>query len=78
MNLQLRLGLPLADVVRVLVTMLEQKLAGAEPCLICYSVLHVTTGEMAKLRCSTCNVLFHGVCLYKWFGNSNRSLCPHC
>ena len=49
-----------------------------EPCLICYSVISATNGQLPRLQCRTCNVRFHPACLYKWFKSSGKSQCVHC
>lgn len=52
--------------------------AGIEECLICYNVVLSGTGQLPKLTCRTCAKRYHGVCLYKWFRSSSKSVCPHC
>ena len=58
----------------------DQEFAGFEDCLICYSVIQPSTGQLPKLTCKTCRKKFHGTCLYKWFatGSLKSSCCPHC
>lgn len=51
---------------------------GQEDCLICYSIIQPSTGQLPKLSCKTCHQKFHGTCLYKWFRSSSKSNCPHC
>ncbi len=53
-------------------------LAGQEECLICYSIIQPTSGQLPRLGCRTCRKRFHGGCLYKWFKSSGKSNCPHC
>jgi hypothetical protein len=57
---------------------LEKEFRGVEPCLICYAVLSPANGQVPKLNCRQCDVVFHGACLYKWFKSSGKSNCPHC
>ena len=52
--------------------------AGQEECLICYSIIQPTSGQLPRLGCRTCRKRFHGGCLYKWFKSSGKSNCPHC
>ncbi|KAL3427520.1 E3 ubiquitin-protein ligase listerin [Phlyctema vagabunda] len=52
-------------------------LKGIEECAICYSTISADK-KLPDKRCSTCNNLFHGNCLYKWFATSNQSTCPLC
>jgi hypothetical protein len=52
--------------------------AGQEECLICYSIIQPTSGQLPRLCCRTCRKRFHGGCLYKWFKSSGKSNCPHC
>ena len=56
----------------------DQEFAGVEPCLICYSVVSSTNGQLPRLECRTCHIRFHPACLYKWFKSSAKSQCPHC
>jgi E3 ubiquitin-protein ligase listerin len=57
---------------------LEREFRGVEPCLICYAVLSPGNGQVPKLTCKNCGVVFHGACLYKWFKSSGKSNCVHC
>ena len=56
----------------------DKEFEGQEECLICYSVLQVSNGQLPKMGCRTCSKRFHGACLYKWFKTSSASKCPHC
>ena len=51
---------------------------GVEPCPICYSVLHDSTGRIPASACTVCSAVFHAPCLYKWFSSSNDAKCPMC
>lgn len=51
---------------------------GVEPCPICYSVLHDSTGRIPASACAVCSAVFHAPCLYKWFSSSNDAKCPMC
>ena len=56
----------------------EGEFEGHEECLICYSIVQVSNGQLPKLGCRTCHKKFHGACLYKWFSSSGKNTCPHC
>lgn len=56
----------------------EREFSGQEDCLICYSIIQPSNGQLPKLSCRTCRKKFHGACLYKWFHSSGKSNCPHC
>lgn len=58
--------------------LLSSLCAGQEECLICYSIIQPTSGQLPRLSCRTCRKRFHGGCLYKWFRSSQKSTCPHC
>ncbi len=57
---------------------LDKTFAGAEECPICYSVLHLDTASLPKMKCRTCKHLFHSECLCRWFKKSNSAACPLC
>mmetsp|Transcript_1540 Transcript_1540/g.3250 ORF Transcript_1540/g.3250 Transcript_1540/m.3250 type:complete len:557 (+) Transcript_1540:94-1764(+) len=57
---------------------LDKHFDGVEECPICYSVLHISTAAVPKMKCRTCKHKFHSACLCKWFGTSNSSACPLC
>ncbi|RDW79552.1 hypothetical protein BP6252_04190 [Coleophoma cylindrospora] len=52
-------------------------LKGVAECAICYSVV-AADKKLPDKRCGTCNNLFHGSCLFKWFQSSAQSTCPLC
>ncbi|KAL4457478.1 hypothetical protein ABPG75_012343 [Micractinium tetrahymenae] len=56
----------------------DKEFEGQEECLICYSIIQPTNGQLPRLGCRTCRKRFHGTCLYKWFKSSSQSNCPHC
>ena len=56
----------------------DREFEGQEECLICYSIVQPTSGQLPRLACRTCRKRFHGACLYKWFRSSGKSSCPHC
>ncbi|PRW55988.1 E3 ubiquitin- ligase listerin [Chlorella sorokiniana] len=56
----------------------DKEFEGQEECLICYSIIQPTSGQLPRLGCRTCRKRFHGGCLYKWFKSSGKSNCPHC
>ncbi|KAL4857852.1 3-hydroxyisobutyryl-CoA hydrolase [Chlorella vulgaris] len=56
----------------------DKEFEGQEECLICYSIIQHTSGQLPRLSCRTCRKRFHGGCLYKWFKSSGKSTCPHC
>lgn len=56
----------------------SKEFEGHEDCLICYSIIQPSTGQLPRLECTTCHQKFHGTCLYKWFNSSSKSNCPHC
>eukprot|EP00887_Chlorella_sp_A99_P002776 scaffold6.g2776.t1 len=56
----------------------DKEFEGQEECLICYSVIQPTSGQLPRLACRTCRKRFHGGCLFKWFKSSGKSNCPHC
>ena len=53
-------------------------------CSICFSVRHLDTGQLPRLKCATCKNSFHAACLFKWFHARNRderaggNRCPLC
>ena len=55
-----------------------EEFEGHEDCLICYSIIQPSTGQLPRLRCKTCGLVYHGTCLYKWFKTSGKSNCVHC
>lgn len=55
-----------------------QGLMHREKCLICFCVVHPTTRETPDRVCKTCKLEFHSTCLYTWFRQSSKSMCPHC
>lgn len=56
----------------------SQEFEGHEDCLICYSIIQPSTGQLPRLTCKTCQQKYHGTCLYKWFKTSGKSNCVHC
>ena len=66
------------DAVMLWKSNLDRQFAGAEPCIICYSVIHASSAALPRLKCKTCEQKFHSACLYKWFQQSQKSNCPHC
>jgi hypothetical protein len=56
----------------------DREFSGQEDCLICYSIIQPSNGQLPRLSCRTCRKKFHGACLYKWFHSSGKSNCPHC
>jgi len=56
----------------------SQEFEGHEDCLICYSIIQPSTGQLPRLTCKTCHQKYHGTCLYKWFKTSGKSNCVHC
>ena len=57
---------------------LDKTFSGTEECPICYSVLHLESGTLPKMKCRTCKHLFHSECLCRWFKKSNSAACPLC
>ncbi|KAL8578088.1 hypothetical protein ACOMHN_055408 [Nucella lapillus] len=57
---------------------LDKKMEGVEECFICYAVIHATSLDLPRVRCSTCKKKFHSACLYKWLNSSQKSTCPLC
>lgn len=57
---------------------LDRTFEGMDECPICYSVLHLSSAALPKMRCKTCKNMFHSECLLKWFTKSNASACPLC
>lgn len=68
----------LAEAVELWRRNLDKTFQGAEECPICYSVLHLTSAAVPKMKCGTCKNKFHAECLFKWFKKSNSSSCPMC
>ena len=56
----------------------EKKLAGLEPCPICYCLLHPGDKSLPGPTCSTCRKKYHSSCLYRWFKSAGASTCPMC
>ena len=56
----------------------DSEFEGHEECLICYSIVQPSTGDLPRLACRTCRKRFHGACIFKWFRSSSKSTCPHC
>jgi len=56
----------------------DSEFEGHDECLICYSIIQPSTGDLPRLACRTCRKHFHGACIYKWFRSSGKSTCPHC
>ena len=52
-------------------------LKGQSECAICYSIIG-TDMQTPNKKCGTCNNIFHGACLFRWFKSSNSSTCPLC
>lgn len=67
-----------AGAIRMWKKNIEKEFEGQENCLICFSIIHPSTGQIPKSACRTCRQRFHGACLYKWFHSSGKSNCPHC
>lgn len=67
-----------ADALKLWKRNLDNEFEGHEDCLICYSIIHPSTGQVPRMACRTCRKRFHGACLYKWFHSSGKSNCPHC
>lgn len=38
----------------------DKEFRGLEECLICYSIVHSSTGQLPRLTCKTCSRKFHG------------------
>ena len=57
---------------------IDRAFAGVEECLICYSIVHPSNGQLPKMACRTCGKGFHAACLFKWFQSASKSSCPHC
>ena len=57
---------------------LDKEFEGAEPCPICYCVIHVQDHSMPRLACKTCSNKFHSKCIAKWFSTSHKNECPLC
>ena len=68
----------LLDSLRLWKQNVDKEFEGHQECLICYSIVQLTNGELPKLVCRTCAKKFHGKCLYKWFSSSGKNTCPHC
>jgi len=68
----------ITEVINLWKNNVAKEFEGQEDCLICYSIIQPSTGQLPKLSCRTCHQKFHGTCLYKWFRSSSKSNCPHC
>eukprot|EP00890_Picochlorum_soloecismus_P004452 jgi/Picsp_1/5007/NSC_02370-R1_protein len=68
----------ITEVINLWKNNVAKEFEGQEDCLICYSIIQPSTGQLPKLSCKTCHQKFHGTCLYKWFRSSSKSNCPHC
>jgi hypothetical protein len=68
----------IADALRLWKRNVDTEFEGHDDCLICYSIIQPSTGQLPKLGCRTCKKKYHGTCLYKWFHSSGKSNCPHC
>lgn len=67
-----------AGAIRLWKRNVDNEFEGQEDCLICFSIIQPSTGQLPRLACRTCRKRFHGTCLYKWFSSSGKSNCPHC
>lgn len=67
-----------AEVIQTWKKNVSQEFEGHEDCLICYSIIQPSTGQLPRLTCKTCHQKYHGTCLYKWFKTSGKSNCVHC
>jgi hypothetical protein len=67
-----------AGAIRLWKRNVDNEFEGQEECLICYSIIQPSNGQLPRLACRTCRKRFHGTCLYKWFSSSGKSTCPHC
>jgi len=68
----------ITEVIKLWKKNVDKEFEGHEDCLICYSIIQPSTGQLPRLVCKTCHQKFHGTCLYKWFKSSLKSNCPHC
>ena len=68
----------LHSAIRLFFHNVEQHFAGVGECAICYAVLHPVHHTLPRMRCRTCQHLFHATCLYTWFEKSGHSTCPLC
>lgn len=67
-----------AGAIRMWKRNVDSEFEGKEECLICYSIVQPSTGDLPRLACRTCRKRFHGACIFKWFRSSSKSTCPHC
>ncbi len=68
----------IADALRLWKRNVDTEFEGHDDCLICYSIIQPSTGQLPRLACRCCRKKYHGTCLYKWFHSSGKSNCPHC
>jgi len=71
-------GSTLWDTLQTWKSNLDRHFEGAEPCPICYSIVHAHDHSLPKITCRTCKSRYHGGCLYKWFSTSGSNSCPTC
>ncbi|KAL0488467.1 hypothetical protein AKO1_015617 [Acrasis kona] len=71
-------GNTLWDALQTWKSNLDRNFEGAEPCPICYSIVHTHDHSLPKILCRTCKSKYHGGCLYKWFNTSGGNSCPTC
>lgn len=57
---------------------LDKSFEGVEECPICYSILHLTSYSLPKMKCGTCRNAFHSDCITKWFKTNKSRACPMC
>jgi hypothetical protein len=68
----------IAAALRMWLQNVSKEFEGMEPCPICYSVVHTTSGRLPRKDCRRCKQRFHSACLLHWFNSSGRSDCPLC
>jgi hypothetical protein len=68
----------IADALQLWKRNVDTEFKGHDDCLICYSIIQPSTGQLPRLACRCCRKKYHGTCLYKWFHSSGKSNCPHC
>lgn len=68
----------IADALQLWKRNVDTEFEGHDDCLICYSIIQPSTGQLPRLACRCCRKKYHGTCLYKWFHSSGKSNCPHC
>jgi hypothetical protein len=73
-----REGSSLWDALETWRSNLDRHFEGAEPCPICYSIVHAHDHSLPRISCRTCKSRYHGGCLYKWFSTSGTNSCPTC